>query len=61
VNDIGSDAASLEHKARQGCGEGSALAIGTPDCHDLGSARFSKFVLHLSAYLSRTSNSHRHQ
>src|SRR3974390_2758435 len=35
VNDIGRDAASFQHKARQRRGERSAFAIGTSDCYDL--------------------------
>src|SRR6516164_4921748 len=60
VNDVGRDTASFQHKARQRRGECPAFAIGTSDRYDLASARFSKLVLHLSAYLSRTSKSHGH-
>jgi hypothetical protein len=60
VNDIGRNPPGFQHKARQRRGERSAFAIGTPDCSDFASAHFSKFVLHLSAYLSRTSKSHGH-
>jgi hypothetical protein len=60
VNDIGRNPPGFQHKARQRCGERSAFTIGTSDCYSLTSAHFSKFVLHLSAYLSRTSKSHGH-
>jgi hypothetical protein len=61
VNDIRRDPPGFEHKARQRRGERSAFAIGTSDCCDFTSARFSKFVSHLSGRLSRTSKSHGHQ
>ena len=60
MNDISRDTASFQDKARQRGGERSAFAIGASDCGNFASARFSKFVFHLSAYLSRTSKSHGH-